>query len=727
MKKIINNNLKFKTAIDFRFLFLLSLLAISLSVSSYAEEEKDDIEEIVVTGKVLYVDQVTALKTPVPVINVPQSVSIITNDDILKKGFREIGDIVRYTPGVNTSQGEGHRDAVVFRGVRSTADFYLDGIRDDVQYYRSLYNLEQVEILRGANALLFGRGGTGGVINRVTKKAIVGSNFTSYNLGLDTFGSSDLAVDYNMEMNDRSALRVNVHIDSLENHRDYYNGDRLGINPTLHVELSSETTLDLSYEYADHERFIDRGIPTGSDGKPVESLKDIVFGDKDANITTLKAHIFRATLNHKFSETSKAILSVLSSDFDKMYQNIYAQAYDESTNVVTMDGYYDPTERENFIVSGNLVNEFQFGKAKHTLLLGVEIIDTDNKNIRYDSFWSTNTLGASNDDRESFNVTRPMDFTTNSIGAATILDFSSYLKSDTTSDIEVSSFLIQDQIDVSEKLKLMIGGRVDNFDITVDNLKKAEGDSQRSVFSDDSHFSPRAGIVYKPQENVSWYASYSESFLPRSGEQFKALSATVDANDNCVVTSCDNLTDADVFENKEIGFKRDISNALSFTAAYFWQKQVRASYDNTTGENMEVRGTKVDGIEFELKGKINDRVDLTLGYSNLDGETSSGVTPREIPEKTLSAWASFAISERSGWGFGVMHQGKSLVSDGSSKILPSYTRIDLAGYYDLGNDLVLQLNAENLTDELYFPHSHSSHQVSVGESRNVRISLNKLF
>ena len=149
---------------------LSKILFLLLATSIVAQSDSDDeVEEIVVKGNVLYSDQVNALKTPVPVINVPQTVTIVTDEDIRKQGFRQIGDIVRYTPGVNTSQGEGHRDAVVFRGVRSTADFYLDGMRDDVQYYRSLYNLEQVEILRGPNALLFGRGGTGGIINRVTK------------------------------------------------------------------------------------------------------------------------------------------------------------------------------------------------------------------------------------------------------------------------------------------------------------------------------------------------------------------------------------------------------------------------------------------------------------------------------------------------------------------------------------------------------------------------------
>ena len=191
---------------------LSKILFLLLATSIMAQSDSDDeVEEIVVKGNVLYSDQVNALKTPVPVINVPQTVTIVTDEDIRKQGFRQIGDIVRYTPGVNTSQGEGHRDAVVFRGVRSTADFYLDGMRDDVQYYRSLYNLEQVEILRGPNALLFGRGGTGGIINRVTKKAAVGEVFGSVDAGFDSFGAFDVAGDYNMSTGNNSALRINFH------------------------------------------------------------------------------------------------------------------------------------------------------------------------------------------------------------------------------------------------------------------------------------------------------------------------------------------------------------------------------------------------------------------------------------------------------------------------------------------------------------------------------------
>ena len=662
-----------------------------------------DIEEVVVKGNVLYTDQVNALKTPVPVLDVPQSVSIITDEDIRKQGFREISDIVRYIPGVNTSQGEGHRDAVVFRGVRSTADFYMDGVRDDVQYYRSLYNLEQVEVLRGPNALLFGRGGTGGIINRVTKKAVVGEDFGSVDVGTDTFGSLDLAFDYNVSGTDDSALRINVHTDSLANHRDFYDGERTGINPTMKFVMSDDTTLDLSYEYIDHERFIDRGVPT-INGAPDESLTDIVFGTPEINTTTVEATIFRGTLSHVFSDTRKGNLTVHKSSFEKMYQNLYASGYDGT--LVTMDGYRDPTERDKLIISGNLVNEINVGSVKHTILVGAELIDTENNNLRYDTFWSTTS-----DDNEVFDISRPMDFTVNADGIATSVDFTTSLKSKTSSDIKVTSLYIQDQIDLTDNIKLMIGGRHDSFDITVADIKNMSSESRK-----DTEFSPRAGLVFKPSEEMSLYWSFSQSFLPRSGEQYKALSAT------------SARLDPDVFESNEVGLKYDISPGLNLTLSYFNSEQTRAERDNDTGENSEVRGLTVDGLEVQLKGQLTDRLDVMVGYSSLDGETSSGGEPREIPDHTFSLYAKYQVNDKYGWAFGMTRQGESKIKDNNpGLVLPEYTRLDLGAYYKLSNGLELQVNIENLNDELYFPHSHSTHQASVGEPFNARVSVRKQF
>ncbi|MBT09919.1 MAG: TonB-dependent siderophore receptor [Gammaproteobacteria bacterium] len=540
------------------------------------------------------------------------------------------------------------------------------------------------------------------MINRVTKKAVLDEVFGSYDLGTDSFGALDFAADYNVQTSSNSALRFNIHSDALENHRDHYDGTRFGMNPTVTVALSDKTTVDLSYEYADHERFIDRGIPTINNA-PDESLSNIVFGDPDINTTTLEANIMRANVSHRFSENRKGNLAVQSSSFEKMYQNLYASGYDGT--LVTMDGYLDPTERDNFIISGNIVNEVVTGSVTHTILVGAELINTENKNHRYDTNWST-----TDDDNEVFDISRPMDFTVNAAGVATAVNFTNSLKSKTESDISVTSLFIQDQMDLTDNIKLMIGGRLDSFDITVDDIKNGTSESRT-----DDRFSPRAGLIYKPQESVSLYMSYSESFLPRSGEQFKKLDATAAK------------LDPDVFESTEVGVKWAMTDTLSFTAAIFDSEQTKATYDNVTGENSEIRGLQVDGMEVELSGQASDKLELAVGYSSLDGTTSSGGVAREVPDHTFSLFVKYQVDENFGWALGVTQQGESHIKDNSTLVLPEYTRFDFATYWNVSDDMVLRLNVENLSDELYFPHSHSTHQASVGEPLNARVSLTKRF
>ena len=166
---------------------------------------------------------------------------------------------------------------------------------------------------------------------------------------------------------------------------------------------------------------------------------------------------------------------------------------------------------------------------------------------------------------------------------------------------------------------------------------------------------------------------------------------------------------------------------LSFTAAYFDSEQTVATRDDS-GESAEIVGLQVDGIELELKGKVNDNLSVVVGYTDMDGETSSGGEPREIPDNTLTVYATYQVNDQLGWGVGVMKVGESKISNNKpSLVLPSYTRVDFSVSYDVSDDLTLRLNAENLTDELYFPHSHSTHQASVGEPMNVRLSLTRKF
>ena len=697
---------------NYRLFGLLAVL-IGLPFTALAQQQE---EEIIVTGKYLYTDQVNALKTPTPIIDVPQSLSIITADQITLQGFTSIGDIIDYTPGVNTSQGEGHRDAVVFRGVRSTADFFIDGVRDDVQYYRPLYNLEQVEILRGPNALFFGRGGTGGILNRVTKRGVIGENFTGYKASSNTYGEFDVQVDGNFSASAHSAFRINAFYEGLNNHRDFYDGDRFGVNPTAKFELGMNTTLDLSYEYIDHDRAIDRGIPTGADGRPVKDFDEIVFGDPERNYQELQAHVLRASLQHDFAEQLKANVSLFYGDYDKLYQNFYASGYAQATTpeVVTLDGYVDTTQRENLMFSGNLIGGFGTGVINHTIVAGAEYIDTSSNQDRFNSFWDTTA-----DDNEVFTVSRPLnlrgDVGVNASGVTTTNSFSADLNDDTHVDIEVFSAYIQDEIEVSDKLDVIVGVRFDSFDIKVLNVPAAATRSRK-----DEEVTPRVGLVFKPRENISLYGSYSESFLPRSGEQYANINGS------------NNQLDPNTFTNLEAGIKWDFAQSLSLTAAVFEIEQSSPQVADNDPATLDVIDTKIEGVEVQLKGLITDRWFVSAGYSYLDGEQvnragPTGLRPRELPENMFSLWNSFQVTDKLGLGLGLTYQDESFINNGNSAVLPSYTRIDASAYYDVSDKLRLQVNVENLTDKLYFPNAHSTHQATVGAPLNARVTISGRF
>ncbi len=704
------------------FLKPLTVLAILVVNPLTLLAQDSDIEEMIIVGKYLSVDKAYSLKTPTPIINVPQSLSITTAAQIVQQGFDSVSDIVLYTPGVNQSQGEGHRDAIVFRGVRSTADFYIDGVRDDVQYYRSLYNLEQVEILRGPNALFFGRGGTGGIFNRVTKKAVIGENFGGYLGSVDSFGATAVHLDRNYTVNDTVAIRINTFYEGLDNHRDFFDGDRFAINPTAFIQLTPETTLNLSYEYVDNQRFIDRGIPS-LNGAPAEALEDITFGDPELNTTTLEANIFRATIEHNFNDYLKGNVNLSYGDYDKLYSNFFPINFNEITNIVDIDGYVDTTQRTNFVFSTNLVGELVTGDIYHTIVGGFEYIGTSNDNDRFNAFFDQ-TL----DDVEVFNATRPLSLIggvgVNASGNATSNDFSVDLNDDTEGDVSVFSFYVQDEIEIAPWLDIILGLRYDSFEITINNIQTLIDTGEADIVSrTDSEVSPRLGFVVKPQENLSIYGSFSESFLPRSGEQFADLPRDQDNTADSAVF------DPDTFQNLEVGVKWDYSDRLSFTAALFEVEQSSPQPGDEAG-TLVVIDSDVTGFEAQVQGEINDWWYISAGYSFLDGkqvDSESGsetdLRLRELPENTVNLWNQFQVAPQWGLGVGFTYQDDSFADNDNGVTLPSFFRLDVSAFYEINNNIKLQLNIENITNTDYFPNAHTANNITVGAPINAKFSI----
>ena len=683
-------------------------------------ESNQNIEEIVVSARHLSKDALNSVKTPTPILNVPQSLSIISSTQITEQAFKNFGDVLRYTPGLSISQGEGHRDAIIIRGIQTTADFFIDGVRDDVQYYRPLYNVEQVEVLRGPNALLFGRGGGGGIINRVAKKPVAGEQFALVNGGVDTFGAFSGSADANLSLSDTVALRLNGYYQNHANHRDQYDGDSFAFNPTLAVNFNDSTRATFSYEYVDDDRVVDRGVPSVSiaDGpnEPLDGFDNTFFGAPDSNSTTLEAHILRARLEHRFSDNLTTNVTAQFADYDKQYQNLFPSDSVEFVSgaipAVELDGYKDTTGRENFLLQGNLVGAFDTGAIGHTMLVGFEYGSQDTTNSRIDNRFEVN-----GDDQLFINFSDPL----------VVPEFSfANLSRDRESDVKVTSVYFQDQISLHEQLQLIVGLRYDEFDIEVlDIIEQNDGDLVDGNFSrKDKEVTPRFGLIYKPIEQVSIYASYSETFLPRSGDQF--LTLNLDSSS----------TRPQFFENREIGLKWDIRPNLSLTSAVFeLERESFTSVDpEDQGQITVIEGSQTRGFEVQLTGNLNDRWSISTGYAYLDGEVkfddnsgNDGNRTRQTPENMFSIWNNFAINQRVRVALGATYQDSFFVREDNNVKVPSYVRVDAAAYYDFSESVTLQLNVENLLDEDYFPDAHSNNNISTGKPLNASLSISASF
>lgn len=702
---------------------LLSLLA-SLAVASTGHAQKKDAPELsplnVVASNADAPKLSSSLMSGGALEDIPQSISVMTDTQFKVQGLNSIGDIIDYTPGVVTSQGEGHRDAAVFRGQRTTSDFYLDGVRDDVQYYRPLYNVEQVEVLRGSNALVTSFGGAYGLINRVSKKGVIGEDFTTVQGSVDTFGEINAQVDKNVNFGDK-ALRINMFAESLENHRDFYYGDSFGVTPTMHFNFDG-ATLDLSYEFLDQERFIDRGIPTGTDKQPVESFKDIVFGDATENLSTHEAHILRAILETELSDTFTGKFKLAHSKHDKLYQNLYASSYTAGQNPdqVTMDGYVDTTKRESTTLSADITGEVQTGGILHNLLAGVEYISINNDNNRY----NTSVVG-----NDTFNVAiaRNLGISNNSFlgqvegvaldGTNSIALTNSYTtdsQDEAYADVSVFSLYLQDQIALTDALDLVLGLRYNKFEFDVRDVENDD-----DVVDTDSEVSPRVGLIFDATENMSLYAAYSESMTARNDEQYADIKGD------------DALTDANTFENLEAGINLKLSDRISLNAAVF--KLTAVKPDWISADETIMRESEVTGFELQVIGSLMDGLYTTASYASLDAETNlSGtiVPSQEAPENMFSIWNNYLVNDKFSMSLGVIYQDSSIIDHDDSSpraFLPDYTRVDAGAAYALSDNTRLQVRVENLFDEVYFPNAHDTHQATVGAPVNAMFTITSSF
>jgi len=371
---------------------------------------------------------------------------------------------------------------------------------------------------------------------------------------------------------------------------------------------------------------------------------------------------------------------------------------------VELDGYRDTTDRQNAFLQANLIGEFETGAFTHTLLIGAEYGQQDTANGRDD-----NVFVANGDDQLFIDFSDPL--------VISAFDFTNTVRN-RASDVQTFSLYAQDQIDVTQSLKLIIGGRFDRFDIDVNDIQANARFSRK-----DNEFSPRLGLIYKPTENVSFYGSYSETFLPRSGDQFLTLNLT------------NSQTEPQSFENLEAGLKWDFNSKLSFTAAIFELNRASFLTQDIQDQDLSVavEGSKTQGFELQLQGDLTDAWSINAGYTYLDGEVRfegsaiDGNRTRQTPKNTASLWNNYQLTDQIGLGLGATYQGRYFVREDNSVQVPDYVRFDAAAFYDVSEALRLQVNIENLFDTNYFPDAHSNDNISTGKPLNARFTISNRF
>lgn len=688
---------------------LLASAAVLIWTPAVLAEEDDAGALITVTATrdpgYLVTQTSTATRTDTPLLDVPQTVNILTRDRLDDQAILSIADALRYVPGATTGQGEGHRDQPTLRGNNSTADFFVDGLRDDVQYYRDFYNIERLEILKGPNAMIFGRGGGGGVINRVSKTPQVES-FAAAEAAVDSFGAWRLGADLNAAVASGVSARVNAVYEDGANHRDVYDLERWAVNPTLGFDLGGKGNLVLGYEHARDNRVVDRGIPS-QNGRPATGLRDTFFGIADINRSTFNADILSLAADYKLTDELTLRHRTRYGDYDKFYSNLFPATAISTAGSIGVEAYADTTTRENLFTQTDLVWKTSTGSIGHVVLAGVEFGRQTTGSIRVNGTFPIVAGGTAL--RTPVAVTDPFTPPRSVFGAP--------LRSNHTR-ANIAAGFIQDQIAIGDHVEIVAGLRYDRFSLDFENLLTG-ATLQRT----DNLWSPRFGLVVKPAANTSLYASYSRSYLPQSGDQFTALDATSAA------------LEPERFENYEIGAKWDVSPGLNLTAALY---QLDRSNTRAPGA---VAGTTVltgeqrsKGLELAANGKIMPQWQVSAGFAWQDAEirstTAAAPAGRKValvPRTQASVWSRYDLSERFGIGAGVVHQAKSFTSISNTVTLPAYTRIDAAAFLTVTKGIDVQVNIENLFNTGYFPTAHNDNNISTGGPRSARLTVRTKF
>ena len=694
------------------------------------------------TGTVGYYANSTsvATKTNTPLVNIPQSISVITRDFIRDQSYQNLTDVTRYVPSVAVHQGEGNRDELVIRGVDSSANFFVNGFRDDVQYFRDLYNAQSVEVLKGPSAITFGRGAGGGLLNRTLKEAD-GTRIYEATAQTGSWGDRRVTLDAGQAINENVAARLNVFYEGADAFRDFNHLERYGINPTVTLKPDDNTSVRLSYEYFHDERTADRGnpsqaLPSGGATRfnpttPFAPNGDFstFFGSPSLNKAIATVQTGMMIIDHDFENGLTVRNGSYVADYKKFYQNVYpgngslSGAVDPTDSFFNLAAYQHTTNRDNVFNQTDFTYKAWTGPFYHTVGFGTEFGRQSGVDIRNTGIFRNGTpTGANTITMNPFAPTYfgPVTFVhhytaTNSDGVTSADSNSSYA-------LDIQSAYARDTIEIAHVMQLIGAIRYDRYDMSA--LDMNTNITRERL---DNLASPAVAAIYKPLDNMSLYSAWSVSFLPSSGDQFSAL------------TNGTLILQPQRFDNKEVGFKWNINPKLLFSMAVYQLDRTNQPIpvpNAPTGSGLAIPGgaTTVRGFEASLTGFVTDRWQSQLGYAYTDARiakdlTASGVTPpivagnrvQLVPYNQFAWWNKYQFTEMWSAGLGIIYFGDSFATNDDTVRLPGFVRFDAGIYANIDRNWKAQLTVENIFNTNYWASADGDNNISPGQGRTVRV------
>jgi catecholate siderophore receptor len=685
---------------------LACIPAAAHATDTIADTADESADQIVVTGeRVPYGVKATssATKTATDIKDIPQALTVVSSAQIEDQQLRSVADLLNFVPGASYGSGEGNRDQIVLRGNASTADFFVDGVRDDVQYFRDFYNVDRVEVLKGPNAMIFGRGGGGGIINRVLKRPTFAAS-RALTGSADNWGGLRFTGDVDQPLSSTFGVRINGVAEDSDSFRRHVELKRYGVNPTVALLAGPDTRIDLSYEYFHDRRTADRGVPADGN-EPIRGFTRTFFGDPGDSFSRADVHVGTFAIEHDFGGGLTLRNRTLFGDYDKFYQNIYPTRFTRSTGLVTLGAYNNATRRRNLFSQTDLVWNSRLGGVDQTLLFGFELGREKSRNRRETGgFPDGNTTPITHPTGDFDVIFAPDEDDSNNRVKAT-----------------VAAIYVQDQIRPASWLEIVAGLRFDSFRLHVDDLRPLDP----GVFSrHDQLWSPRLGVVLKPSQRLSIYASYSRSYLPQSGDQFSGLTDVTDG------------LKPERFDNYEVGAKLQLPGGLLATAALYRldRTNTRAADPLDPSRTVLTGAQRSRGLELGLERSITSRWLISAGYTLQKAEiveaTAAAPAGREVPlvpRHSFSLWNRYDFTKQLGVGLGVIARSKSYASISNAVELPGYARVDAALYYQLPRGIEAQLNVENLFGADYFPTANNDNNIAPGAPRTVKATLGYRF